>query len=72
VRPGGAFLVAHFEHDLAPLDRLVLDLWLRWTPHFRKPREIARLLGRTSAQGAASAAGLVRGPNVYLSVERRR
>ncbi len=67
---GGAMVMAHYHRDLTAVDRLVMEWWLEWFPYFRTPRHIGTLLASTAVREEGVAAGLLRGPNVYLVVER--
>ncbi|MFH0945051.1 MAG: methyltransferase domain-containing protein [Planctomycetota bacterium] len=68
--PRGQFFLAHYHRDLTPADQVVLEWWLEWYPYFRTPQEVGRLLSKSGLARAGRAAGLVRGPNVYVVVER--
>ncbi|MBI4878994.1 MAG: hypothetical protein HY812_04945 [Planctomycetes bacterium] len=68
--PRGALVMAHYHRDLTAVDRLVMEWWLEWFPYFRTPRDIAALLSGTAVREEGEVAGLLRGPNVYLVVER--
>ena len=68
--PRGQFFLAHYHRDLTPADQVVLEWWLEWYPYFRTPKKVGRLLSRNGLARTGRAAGLVRGPNVYVVVER--
>ncbi len=72
LRPGGQLVFAHYDGELTDRDRLVLEAWLDWTPRFRTRKQLARLLDRTDAKRHGDAVGLVRGPNVYVVVQKHR
>ena len=72
LRGGGELLFAHYHHDLGDADRLVLEWWLQWFPYFRDSKQIARLVRKTSIPGSGHLAGMSRGPNFYVVVQRPR
>ncbi len=71
LRSGAPLIAAHYHHDLTASDRIVLEWWLEWFPYFRSPREVAALLTQANLDAPFGVAGMMRGPNVYLAVERR-
>lgn len=71
LKPGGSLFLAHYHRDLTSFDRMLLEWWLGWFPYFRAPKELARVVTRTSLAKDGTGAGAVRGPNVYVFVERK-
>lgn len=69
--PGGELLAGHFHRDLTPLDRILMEWWLEWYPYYRSPKEVGALVSRAKVrEQGGRAAGMVRGPNVYVVIQR--
>lgn len=66
---GGELVAGHLHHDLSPADRALLEWWLEWYPYYRAPREVGALVTTAGLEGGR-AVGLVRGPNVYVILQR--
>jgi SAM-dependent methyltransferase len=71
LKPGGSLFLAHYHRDLTSFDRMLLEWWLGWFPYFRAPKELARVVTQTSLAKDGTGAGAVRGPNVYVFIERK-
>lgn len=68
---GGMMVFGHYNGDLTPADRVILEWWIEWFPYFRPPQDLSKMVRKSLANRASSAVGLVRGPNVYVVVERK-
>lgn len=68
---GGELLAGHFHRDLTALDRVLMEWWLEWYPYYRSPKEVGALVSKSGVrERGGRAAGMVRGPNVYVVVQR--
>lgn len=70
LRPGGEILMAFYHRDLSAADRLIMEWWLHWFPYFRSGKDIATLLRRTSIPNNGRLAGMSRGPNYYVIIQK--